>query len=425
MMDFARFKRYVAVSATLCSAASCSGASHDSGTDGAGPGNYLGASSGQSSGGAASASGGTGAVSTVGTAGSGSLPVSSGGGGSSSTTDTTDTALECPGIPVNSGGQAGDANSACVGVSMETEAVPVDLFIMMDRSVSMNEIVPGTTETRWEALRAAVEQFVQAVNGSTIRAGIGFFNRSGARDDDIDCNPTTYAIPTVEIGDLSDVGMQLTAAIDATPPGGLTPTLPALEGALQHTVQWATAHPGHATSVVLVTDGFPTQCQSPVSIPDIAAVASAARDSAPFVRTFVIGLAAAFNLDSIALAGGTRHAYLVDEGNANVSTLLAQTLTNISDSRVVCDYDIPAAPSPGQVVDFDQVQLVYTPASGAAEQVPRIESLDACGRNPNGGWYYDDPSNPTRISVCPCTCARFGAGRVDLELGCEPYIGLR
>jgi hypothetical protein len=31
----------------------------------------------------------------------------------------------------------------------------------------------------------------------------------------------------------------------------------------------------------------------------------------------------------------------------------------------------------------------------------------------------------TRITVCPCTCARFQAGRVDVRLGCKPRLGLR
>jgi hypothetical protein len=370
-----------------------------------------------------------------GLAASGAQPVTSAGGavgaavsngsssGYSSPTSSAPT-LECPGIATSAvDGAAGGSSTACAGISLEAEAVPVDLFIMMDRSVSMNELVPGTNQTRWAALRSAVEGFVAKAAGSTIRAGIGFFGRSGARDDAIDCDASAYANPSVEIGALSDVGSQLTAAIDATPPGGLTPTLPALQGALSHARLWAQSHPGRATSVVLVTDGFPTQCQSPVSISDIAAVASDARSAAPFVRTFVIGVAAGFNLDSIAQAGGTNHAYLVDE--SDVSASFEHTLSNISDSRISCEYQIPAAPNPNVALDPEQVQLVYSPVSGVPEQVPRIASSSACGRNPNGGWYYDNPSNPTRISVCPCTCARFNAGRVDVRLGCEPYIGLR
>jgi hypothetical protein len=114
---------------------------------------------------------------------------------------------------------------------------------------------------------------------------------------------------------------------------------------------------------------------------------------------------------------------LVDE--SDVSASFEHTLSNISDSRITCDYEIPPPPNPNVALDPDQVQRVYSPASGLSEQVPRIDSSAACGRNPNGGWYYDSPSNPTRISLCPCTCARFNAGRVDVRLGCEPYIGLR
>jgi hypothetical protein len=71
------------------------------------------------------------------------------------------------------------------------------------------------------------------------------------------------------------------------------------------------------------------------------------------------------------------------------------------------------------------VQVVYTPPSGNAEEVPSISSLGACAKNATGGWYYDDPNQPSKITVCPCTCARFGAGRVDVRLGCKPRLGLR
>ena len=43
------------------------------------------------------------------------------------------------------------------------------------------------------------------------------------------------------------------------------------------------------------------------------------------------------------------------------------------------------------------------------------------------GWYYDDPANPTRIVVCPDTCATLQSAsdaRVDVLLGCatQPAI---
>ncbi|MES1178158.1 MAG: vWA domain-containing protein [Myxococcales bacterium] len=403
-----------ATSLFVLALSNCSGR----GNDGAEASGIVVASAGaHASGGSPSATGSGG--STV----SGSGSSSNGSGAGTGAPLGAGSALQCPGVPLQTDGAAGAADEACAGVSQEAEPVPVDLFIMMDRSISMNEPLANGTGTRWSALRDAVEQFVTKLGTTDIRAGIAFFNRTGARDDSLDCDVGFYAQPQVEIGPLAQVGAALVSAIDRTAPGGLTPTLPALQGALQHARQWATAHPGRATSVVLVTDGFPTQCQSPVSINAIADVAREAHENAPYVRTFVVGLAAGFNLDAIAQAGGTTAAYLVDE--SNIVESFSHTLSNISDSRLGCSYDIPAPPNGSTLIDDDKVQLVYTPSVGDVEEVPRLLSADACGRNPNGGWYFDDPNQPTKIAVCPCTCARFAAGRVDLKLGCEPYVGLR
>ncbi|HEV8550643.1 MAG TPA: hypothetical protein VGQ57_16470, partial [Polyangiaceae bacterium] len=59
------------------------------------------------------------------------------------------------------------------------------------------------------------------------------------------------------------------------------------------------------------------------------------------------------------------------------------------------------------------------------EEIPALPGPASCSEAKNGGWYYDDPSAPTSILVCPCTCARFGAGRVDVRVGCKPRIGVR
>jgi von Willebrand factor type A domain len=332
---------------------------------------------------------------------------------------------ECRGVTFDAAATDGGASGAeaCAGVSVEAEAVPVDIYVMMDRSVSMNEPVAGGTQTRWEALREALERFTSAAKDRDLRVGIGFFGKSGARDDAIDCDPAQYEVPRVEVGRIAEVAPRLVDAMRATAPGGLTPTLPALRGALNHAREWARSNPGRATSVVLVTDGFPTQCQDPISLPAIAEEAAAARNEAPFVRTFVIGLAAGFNLDSLARAGGTEHAYLVDEGD--VASSFATALGNISDSALDCEYELPEPPGGDLELDYERVQLLYTPAVGEVEEVPRVLGAEACGRNPNGGWYFDSVSSPSKISVCPCTCTHLGAGRVDVRLGCVPYIGLR
>ncbi|HEY8943937.1 MAG TPA: vWA domain-containing protein, partial [Polyangiaceae bacterium] len=327
---------------------------------------------------------------------------------------------ECAGLPFVDTGE-----EECVGIEFEAEPVPADLFIMMDRSSSQANTIPGTDTMRWDALRDAVQAFADEAAESDIRVGIGFFGRTGGRDDELDCDADYYAQPKVAIGPLSEVGADLVEAIADQRPSGLTPTGPALEGAHRYAAAYAAENPQRSVSVVLVTDGFPTQCSTGVSVSDLADMAEEARGNEPYVRTFVIGLEAEGNLNTIARAGGTSAAYLVDEGDVTAS--FRNALRNITNSQVPCRFEIPEAPTPGQVVDPEKVQVAYWPASGDAEEIPRLGSADACSdsRAVNGGWYYDNNSEPRNILVCPCTCSRFGAGQVDIRLGCEPRIGIR
>jgi hypothetical protein len=52
-------------------------------------------------------------------------------------------------------------------------------------------------------------------------------------------------------------------------------------------------------------------------------------------------------------------------------------------------------------VDPEKVQVVYTPATGDAEEVPRVSGLSDCANAENGGWYYDNANDPTKITVVP------------------------
>jgi von Willebrand factor type A domain-containing protein len=321
-----------------------------------------------------------------------------------------------------SGGTGGQSAEACLGVSLEAEAVPVDLFIMMDRSQSMGNLVEGSSLTRWDALRDAVQGFVEDPGAGNVRMGLGFFSLTGTANDDLDCDVEGYAKPSVPIGELSEIGQDLVSAIDDITPAGLTPTVPALQGAIKYAQAWATEHPDRATLVVLVTDGYPTQCSSAPEA--IALTAKLGYESPQHIRTFVIGVGdvARFNLDNYARSGGTRRAFLTDSGD--ITRTFVEALGNIRNRELACEYQIPTPPE-GMKLDASKVQVVYSPATGAPEEVPSIDGLQACANNPNGGWYYDYPANPSKIVVCPCTCARFQAGKVDVRLGCKPRLGLR
>jgi hypothetical protein len=383
------------------------------------------ASGGSSAAGGSSASGGSSNATSVG----GSSNASSVGGSANSSNSGGSGAVPtdaCMGVPFDSSagqGGNGDSSETCAGVSNEAEPVPIDLFIMMDRSVSMGNLIPGTSMTRWEALQAAIQDFAQSTNGDDIRAGIGFFGVTGGNDDQIDCNVANYTKAAVEIGTLAEVGPDLVSAMANMVPGGLTPAGPALTGALEYASGWAMNHPGRATAVVLVSDGFPTQCE-PRSITELANLARDAHLNAPYVRTYAIGLGGDVNLDAIALGGGTHEAFKVDEGDIGGSFVSA--LHNVANTKIACSYALPPPPDGSQTLDLTRVQVTYTTAGDAStEEIPSISSANQCANAPNGGWYYDNPNDPSSIEVCPCTCSRFEAGRVDIRVGCEPAIGPR
>jgi hypothetical protein len=379
---------------------------------------------GSSTGGSSTGGSSTGGSSTGGRGGSGNATST---GGSSNATGKggsgATSADACPGVLVDAAGQGGNGAEACAGVSTEAEPVAVDLFIMMDRSVSMANFVPNTTTTRWEALQQAMQEFVQSASGDDLRAGIGFFGVTSNGDDSIDCDSTRYAKAAVDIGDLSATGPDLVAAMADMLPGGLTPAGPALSGALDYASVWAEAHVGRATAVVFVSDGYPTQCE-PLSITDVATIARNAHLNAPYVRTYAIGVGADVNLDAVALAGGTHKAFTVSDGD--IGTSFANALRNVSNSKLACQYALPAPSGGGQTLDLEEVSVTYTTAGDATtEEIPSLAGSSSCANSPNGGWYYDDPVNPSSIEVCPCTCARFDAGRVDVRVGCRPILGPR
>jgi hypothetical protein len=246
-----------------------------------------------------------------------------------------------------------------------------------------------------------------------------------------DCGRADYQTPAVSIAPLPGNGAALLASLrDQTPDGG-TPTGPALEGATAYARAYATANPTHAVAVVLATDGLPTDC-TPLDIPAISAIASNAFAGTPAVRTYVIGVFgpedadAPANLNSIATAGGTDSAFIVDT-TRDVASELTQALNAIRGTTLACDFEIPV-PEHGGTLDYSRVNVEVADAGGSSTDLYYV--TDAAGCDPAlGGWYYDaDPAlgaQPTKISVCPSTCAAFKTitdGAVSIQLGCKTVV---
>jgi Mg-chelatase subunit ChlD len=324
-----------------------------------------------------------------------------------------------------------DPDASCANDVQQGGIVQVNMLVMFDRSGSMNDEIDDN-QTRWEAASTALKAFFQDAGSAGMDVALRFFphDQPAAGCNDDDCNESACAQELVAIGPLTadpapaDAQEQrLVDAVNAATPGGNnngggTPTFAALSGA----EQWATAHqaanPNERTVVVFVTDGQPNGCNEDTAA--IAALADAARTSSG-VLTYAIGISAGVDdgiMDPIAAAGGTNQAIMIADGNAQSALLTA--LQNIRGQVLSCNFVMPRPRDPSQTIDPTRVNVNYTPSGGGAPAlVGGVNSAADCGST--DGWYYDNPSAPTQIILCPATCATVQADpnpQIQVVLGC-------
>jgi hypothetical protein len=347
------------------------------------------------------------------------------------------------GVIINNGtggsgntGFGGAGGEACVGTAFGAEPLPVDMYIMFDKSTSMEEQLGTDGRSKWDSAVSALQSFVQNPRAAGIGVGLQYFGLTDV------CNPDAYAIPEVPLSQLPGVATDIINSTANTVPATLTPTAPALQGALRYMQAWSLTHPERASVVVLVTDGFPTQCgvqctvnedcqsnacvsgmcDPGTSIAEIEALAAQYAAMDPPVLTFVVGFGQGLaNLNNIARGGGTDEAFLIDSGN--VEEQFINAMLSISSTPLSCEFDIPVPENPEDVVDPTKVQVLYTPvATGTPEEIPKVNYAGDCVLNYEKGWYYDYDAAPTKILICPETCKSFAAGSVSIALGCTPII---
>lgn len=346
----------------------------------------------------------------------------------------------------------GPGGEVCAGTLSDAKQRPLDMYIMLDQSGSMDG-------NRWTSVTNALKNFIAQPSVSGVGVGIQFFptlppgvdpscqqmtvpfcqkdadcgacgpcelmfgfGTCKGVDNADSCSAADYAAPAVEIAPLPGVAAAIKASIDAHGPTGGTPTAPALQGAISHAKEWATAHPGHSTIVVLASDGEPQEC-SPTDIASIAAIAASGLSGTPSIKTFVIGVGSSVAaLNQLAVAGGTDAAFFVDDGS-NVNQAFLDAMNAIRGSALSCSYFIPK-PDDGKEVDFGRVNVLYTPQGAEPTYINKVGGAADCVAAGNG-WYYDDPVNPTGIIVCPATCETFQGdttGRVEVQSGCVTKI---
>jgi hypothetical protein len=92
----------------------------------------------------------------------------------------------------------------------------------------------------------------------------------------------------------------------------------------------------------------------------------------------------------------------------------------IASAKLSCELTIPA-PTMG-TLDPAKVNVAIQ-SNGNQVYLPGVADAAACGAA--GGWYYDDPVTPTKVTLCPVSCdtaqASVGPGKpghIDVLFGC-------
>lgn len=303
----------------------------------------------------------------------------------------------------------------CAESSIEAQIAPLAMYIMFDRSGSMQD------NNKWNNASQALKSFFANPAAAGLEVALRFFPEGACDGNQCDVNacatPKVDAAPlTADSGAMDAQEKLLIDAVNNTGPNGNTPMYAALKGAVQWATDFQAAHTDHKTVVILVTDGEPNGC-----ITDTDQIANeAATGNAMGIDTFAIGLQGSNEntIDKIAMAGGSDQGFFIGNGNTEAELLAA--LQAIQGKAIACEIPIPD-PGNGEVINPSKVNVSFTPGGGSAATLGNVANEAACGNN-GAAWYYDDPTNPTKIILCPETCDSVQGddqGKLNILLGCD------
>ena len=323
---------------------------------------------------------------------------------------------------------------ACSGGVSQAVFRRVNMFISFDKSGSM-------AGTRWNGSVAALTSFFQDPATAGLGVALEYFGlganltvnglNTGDGCPGASCGVTACSNPMIPLGVLTAATGVADPQEDAlirslaVGPGGGTPSYPALRGAYDAALARQAAAPEEYNVVIFVTDGEPAECfyqgGTAASTNQRLALEAEQMYLGSEIPTYTVCMTGAncTALDEIASRGGTGQAFTIDSANTTqVATDLKNALLAIAGSNASCVFELP------NVGGFNPnaSTVVYTPSMGASQNLSRQTDAGSCG----AGWYFDDPLNPTGITLCPSTCSTIQAdpaARIEVGLGCPQLVG--
>jgi hypothetical protein len=337
-----------------------------------------------------------------------------------------------------------DGLDQCGVTSVEATISAANLLLVIDKSSSMDDQPAGFELKKWDALKAALEPALTAVQNE-MSFGLLLYPFGEQAEIPLECFDGCCEVPTgpaaLEVGVEQGAGSvaKIMDALRATTPGGGTPTAAALAAALGYFTDGDGKDLKGDRYVLLATDGGPncgprdTTCGPEQCTPNLDGLCPADQsnccdgegsyclDDAAVIQqiqalaqagvaTFVIGIPGsetyADYLNAFASAGGVPNptgtpAYYAVSAEGGVDGL-AQTFSDITTHLVrSCQVELgPSAPDK---------RLVNVAVD--CEVVPFDEGA---------GWDIDSET-PTTLRLAGETCQRVkheGARRIDVVYGC-------
>lgn len=334
--------------------------------------------------------------------------------------------------------------AACASWSAEPEALPAVLELVVDVSLSMDEKTPATGgRTKWEVTREALGGVIADLPPSTAVGMLYYPNRntqgSQTPRDVSACVNVEKMLDVALLGPAdSPARMAIAESLRETRPAGSTPTHDAYHYALVNGLERAQL-PGNRF-MVLITDGAPTlalQClgrgfpQNPSPTDPIIEEVAAARERG--IRTFIIGspgTEVSVNggdarpwMSRAAEVGGTAGDDCSHDGPNychidltqadDFGAALSEALAQVAGQVVSCRYTLPEPP-PGQELDLDKINVIFTPGGGGPELIGRASASDC-----TEGYYVDENQE---VVLCSASCDRVQAdatASLEVLFGCE------
>lgn len=450
--------------------AACSSKSNqdDTGDDGVG-GGYTGNLGGN---GNSSNGGGNGADQ-----GTGSTAADNNGGGANPSTGAnagTGNSSASAGGNGNVGGNgAGGGTDGCKAQTSVTEASPPIIEFQVDITSSMNnKYPPGTGQSRWVQIQAALTAALSALatDHPDWIVALSFF----AKPVGASCYS---AKQSVDFAPLSQNIASINNSISTTQPNGYTPTYAAWSFAFDQITTFGLNYAGSNKYIVLLTDGVPTVEQDGCTLGsgNNGACPSNCVSGANFqkqidliaglgvpnnVKTFFVAIPGAedpqgadfdplYMLSRASQAGGTadgcspvagvlqtncnnpnggttclasRGTYCcVDLTQAsNLTTELESAITTniVSSVKPSCNFKVPQSQD-AVWVDIQHTRVDYTASTGTAPLRLTASSSAACL---DGDFYYNDPNQVTDLLLCPQMCSMLQAnptGQINVTFECS------